>query len=115
MKRPYDGNGFTSRLFETLQQMHEKEENLTEDVINRKNEMNTKLDKKLDNGAWKEASDDFDAAVGAEKHAGADEHAGAEKHAGADEHAESEESEEERKTNKFLVAGDALFGKKRGK
>ena len=85
-------------MFETLQQMHEKEENLTEDVINRKNEMNTKLDKKLDNGAWKEASDDFDAAVGAEKHAG------------ADEHAESEESEEERKTNKFLVAGDALFG-----
>merc|ERR1719217_643560 len=36
----------------TLQQV--KEENLTEDIINLKNEMNTKLDTKVDNVAWKE-------------------------------------------------------------
>ncbi|CAK0788836.1 unnamed protein product [Prorocentrum cordatum] len=47
----------------TLQQMQEKEENLTEDIINLKNEMNTKLDTKVDNVAWKEANDDLDAAV----------------------------------------------------
>ncbi|OLP76540.1 hypothetical protein AK812_SmicGene43512 [Symbiodinium microadriaticum] len=40
----------------TLQQMQEKEENLTEDIINLKNEMNTKLD-------TKEANDDLDAAI----------------------------------------------------
>merc|ERR1719178_593376 len=45
----------------TLQQM--KEENLTEDLINLKNEMNTKLDTKVDNVAWKEANDDLDAAI----------------------------------------------------
>merc|ERR1712118_610932 len=45
----------------TLQQMQEKEENLTEDIINLKNEMNTKLDTKVDNVAWKEANDDLDA------------------------------------------------------
>merc|ERR1712139_232532 len=45
----------------TLQQMQEKEENLTEDIINLKNEMNTKLDTKVDNCAWKEANDDVDA------------------------------------------------------
>ena len=33
----------------TLQQMQEKEENLTEDLINLKNEMNAKLDTKVDN------------------------------------------------------------------
>merc|ERR1711907_833688 len=44
----------------TLQQ---KEENLTEDIINLKNEMNTKLDTKVDNVAWKEANDDLDAAI----------------------------------------------------
>merc|ERR1719379_2177347 len=38
----------------TLQQMQEKEENLTEDLINLKNEMNAKLDTKVDNVAWKE-------------------------------------------------------------
>ena len=38
----------------TLQQMQEKEENLTEDIINLKNEMNTKLDTKVDNVAWKD-------------------------------------------------------------
>merc|ERR1711865_904885 len=43
----------------TLQQMQEKEENLTEDIINLKNEMNTKLDTKVDNVAWKEANDDL--------------------------------------------------------
>merc|ERR1711933_466740 len=47
----------------TLQQMQEKEENLTEDIINLKNEMNTKLDTKVDNVAWKEANDDLDAAI----------------------------------------------------
>eukprot|EP00438_Fugacium_kawagutii_P018638 Skav224584 [mRNA] locus=scaffold246:285913:295513:- [translate_table: standard] len=47
----------------TLQQMQEKEENLTEDIINLKNEMCTKLDTKVDNVAWKEANDDLDAAV----------------------------------------------------
>merc|ERR1712151_777392 len=41
----------------TLQQMQEKEENLTEDIINLKNEMNTKLDTKVDNVAWKEANE----------------------------------------------------------
>merc|ERR1712032_286309 len=46
----------------TLQQMQEKEENLTEDIINLKNEMNTKLDTKVDNVAWKEANDDLAAA-----------------------------------------------------
>merc|ERR1719272_1606792 len=40
----------------TLQQMQEKEENL-------KDEMNTKLDTKVDNVAWKEANDDLDAAI----------------------------------------------------
>merc|ERR1739844_573217 len=40
-----------------------KEENLTEDIINLKNEMNTKLDTKVDNVAWKEANDDLDAAI----------------------------------------------------
>merc|ERR1712093_523988 len=44
-------------------QMQEKEENLTEDIINLKNEMNTKLDTKVDNVAWKEANDDLDAAI----------------------------------------------------
>ena len=39
----------------TLQQMQEKEENLTEDIINLKNEMNTKLDTKVDNVAWKDS------------------------------------------------------------
>merc|ERR1719399_266104 len=43
----------------TLQQMQEKEENLTEDIINLKNEMSTKVD----NVAWKEANDDLDAAI----------------------------------------------------
>merc|ERR1712196_233489 len=38
-------------------------ENLTEDIINLKNEMNTKLDTKVDNVAWKEANDDLDAAI----------------------------------------------------
>ncbi|CAK9019197.1 Pyrimidine-specific ribonucleoside hydrolase RihB, partial [Durusdinium trenchii] len=47
----------------TLQQMQEKEENLTEDIINLKNEMCTKLDTKVDNVAWKEANDDLDAAI----------------------------------------------------
>jgi chromosome segregation ATPase len=47
----------------TLQQMQEKEENLTEDIINLKDEMNTKLDTKVDNIAWKEANDDLDAAI----------------------------------------------------
>merc|ERR1712205_28201 len=47
----------------TLQQMQEKEENLTEDIINLKNEMNTKLDTKVDNVACKEANDDLDAAI----------------------------------------------------
>merc|ERR1711869_109678 len=47
----------------TLQQMQEKEENLTEDLINLKNEMNAKLDTKVDNVAWKEANDDLDAAI----------------------------------------------------
>eukprot|EP00490_Sorites_sp_Unknown_P025554 CAMPEP_0114654478 /NCGR_PEP_ID=MMETSP0191-20121206/10510_1 /TAXON_ID=126664 /ORGANISM="Sorites sp." /LENGTH=584 /DNA_ID=CAMNT_0001869985 /DNA_START=23 /DNA_END=1777 /DNA_ORIENTATION=+ len=47
----------------TLQQMQEKEENLTEDIINLKNEMNTKLDTKVDNVAWKEANDDLDAGI----------------------------------------------------
>merc|ERR1712032_991187 len=47
----------------TLQQMQEKEENLTEEIINLKNEMNTKLDTKVDNVAWKEANDDLDAAI----------------------------------------------------
>jgi len=46
----------------TLQQMQEKEENLTDDIINL-NEMNTKLDTKVDNVAWKEANDDLDAAI----------------------------------------------------
>merc|ERR1712078_62873 len=46
-----------------LQQMQEKEENLTEDLINLKNEMNTKLDTKVDNVAWKEANDDLEAAI----------------------------------------------------
>merc|ERR1712118_410352 len=41
----------------TLQQMQEKEENLTEDLINLKNEMNAKLDTKVDNVAWKEVND----------------------------------------------------------
>ena len=35
----------------TRKQMQEKEENLTEDIINLKNEMNTKLDTKADNVA----------------------------------------------------------------
>merc|ERR1719183_1097445 len=43
----------------TLQQMQEKEE----DLINLKNEMNAKLDTKVDNVAWKEANDDLDAAI----------------------------------------------------
>merc|ERR1719247_3193207 len=43
--------------------MQEKEENLTEDIINLKNEMNAKLDTKVDNVAWKEANDDLDAAI----------------------------------------------------
>ncbi|CAK8990083.1 unnamed protein product [Durusdinium trenchii] len=47
----------------TLQQMQEKEDNTTEDLINLKNEFNTKLDGKVDNVAWKEANDDLDAAV----------------------------------------------------
>jgi chromosome segregation ATPase len=47
----------------TLQQMQEKEENLTEDIINIKNEMTLKLDTKVDNVAWKEANDDLDAAI----------------------------------------------------
>merc|ERR1719399_2697501 len=47
----------------TLQQMQEKEENLTEDLINLKQEMNAKLDTKVDNVAWKEANDDLDAAI----------------------------------------------------
>jgi len=42
----------------TLQQMQEKEENLTDDIINL-NEMNTKLDTKVDNVAWKEANEDL--------------------------------------------------------
>ena len=33
----------------TLQQMHEREEHLTEDMSNLKNEMDTKLDTKVDN------------------------------------------------------------------
>lgn len=39
----------------TLQQMQEKEENLTEDIINLKNEMCTKLDTKVeaDSERWK--------------------------------------------------------------
>ena len=36
---------------------------MTEDIINLKNEMCTKLDTKVDNVAWKEANDDLDAAV----------------------------------------------------
>ena len=36
----------------TLQQMQEKEENLTEDIINLKNEMCTKLDTKATNGHY---------------------------------------------------------------
>merc|ERR1712184_231844 len=35
----------------------------TEDINNLKNEMNTKLDTKVDNVAWKEANDDLDAAI----------------------------------------------------
>lgn len=37
----------------TLGQMQEKEENLTEDIINLKQEVNMKLDTKVDNVAWK--------------------------------------------------------------
>merc|ERR1712093_806990 len=44
-------------------QMQEKEENLTEDIINLKNEMDTKLDTKVGNVAWKEANDDLEAAI----------------------------------------------------
>ncbi|CAJ1409346.1 unnamed protein product [Effrenium voratum] len=47
----------------TLQQMQEKEDNTTEDLINLKNEFTAKLDTKVDNVAWKEANDDLDAAV----------------------------------------------------
>merc|ERR1719265_1669438 len=47
----------------TLQQMQEKEENLTRAKKNLKNEMNTKLDTKVDNVARKEANDDLDAAI----------------------------------------------------
>jgi len=47
----------------TLQQMQEKEDNTTEDLINLKNEFTTKLDGKVDNVAWKEANDDLDAAI----------------------------------------------------
>ncbi|CAE8608425.1 unnamed protein product, partial [Polarella glacialis] len=47
----------------TLQAMQEKEENLTEDMINLRDEMNAKLASKVDNVAWKEADDDLDAAV----------------------------------------------------
>ncbi|CAE7232349.1 ynaI [Symbiodinium sp. CCMP2456] len=47
----------------TLQQMQEKEENLSEDMINLKNELTAKLDTKVDNVAWKEANDDLDAAI----------------------------------------------------
>lgn len=36
----------------TLQQMQEKEENLTEDIINLKNEMCTKLDTKAGGHYW---------------------------------------------------------------
>jgi len=47
----------------TLQQMQEKEENLSEDMIHLKNELTAKLDTKVDNVAWKEANDDLDAAI----------------------------------------------------
>ncbi|CAE7671529.1 ynaI [Symbiodinium sp. CCMP2592] len=47
----------------TLQQMQEKEENWSEDMINLKNELTAKLDTKVDNVAWKEATDELDAAV----------------------------------------------------
>jgi hypothetical protein len=43
--------------------MQEKEENLTDDIINLRNEMNIKLDTKVDNVAWKEANDDLDADI----------------------------------------------------
>ena len=36
---------------------------MTEDITNLKNKMNTKLDTKVDNVAWKEANDDLDATV----------------------------------------------------
>ncbi len=45
----------------TLPQMQEKKEN--EDIINLKDEMNTKLDTRVDNVAWKETNDDLDAAI----------------------------------------------------
>jgi hypothetical protein len=47
----------------TPQLMQEKEENLTEDITNLKNEMIIKLDTKVDNVAWKEANEDLDAAI----------------------------------------------------
>merc|ERR1719472_339191 len=43
--------------------MQEKEENMTEDIIHLKNELNAKLDAKTDVVAWREANDDLDAAV----------------------------------------------------
>merc|ERR1719390_45827 len=47
----------------TLQQMQEKEENLTEDIINLKNEMNTKLDTKVDVSGAQETESQLDSAI----------------------------------------------------
>jgi hypothetical protein len=45
------------------EQIKEKEKNFTDDIINFKNEMNTKMDTKIDNAVWKEANDDLDFAI----------------------------------------------------
>ena len=46
-----------------LQLTQEKEEDITEDVMNLNDEMNTKLNTQADDVAWKEADDDFDASI----------------------------------------------------
>ncbi|CAE7607252.1 unnamed protein product [Symbiodinium sp. CCMP2456] len=47
----------------TLHQIQEREENLTDYIINFKNEMSAKLDDKVEHIAWKEANDALDAAL----------------------------------------------------
>ena len=49
-----------------LQKRQENEDN--KDIINLKNEMNTKLDTRVDNVAWKETNDDLDAAIKGPRH-----------------------------------------------
>jgi len=54
---------WTQDVPNTLKQLRDKQESLTEDIINLKNEVNTKLHIRVHNAAWKEAKNNLDAAI----------------------------------------------------